>query len=107
MRRRLVAVLAATLMACSNSPPADAGTQLASARDGTIDPAILALMDSASAAYRERDYAAASRYFASAASLDSSLAAPWFGLFLAERALGRPMVADSALRAARRLSIRE
>ncbi len=71
---------------------------------GQLDPAVVALVDSAADAYRAGDYQEARDRFHIAAQRDTSLAASWFGLFMTERALGNREAADSALRRARRLA---
>ena len=107
MRRGPVAALAAAmLIACSK--PAGSETRASAVHpDGVLDPVLLALLDSAAAAYRNNDLESARRHYDGALAIDSTLAAPWFGLFLVHRALGQGEVADSALRIVRRLAQRE
>jgi hypothetical protein len=107
MRRPPVAALVvAMLIACSK--PAGSETETGAVHpDGVIDPGLLALLDSAAAAYRDNDFEDARGHYAAALAIDSTLAAPWFGLFLVNRALGQGEIADSALRTVRRLAQRE
>lgn len=107
MRRGPVATLAvAILIACSK--PAGTGTGEGAVRpDGSLDPRLLALLDSAATAYRADNFETAGRQYAAALAVDSTLAAPWFGLFLVQRALGQGESADSALRTVKRLAQRE
>jgi Flp pilus assembly protein TadD len=85
--------------ACSPARPADA-----SAGGDELSAEVLARLDSASAAYRASDFASARDHYQAVVRLAPDLAAAWFGLYLAERALGRTAPADSALRIARRLA---
>jgi Flp pilus assembly protein TadD len=64
-------------------------------------------MDSAASEYRDHDYERAREHYSDATRLDTTLAAPWFGLFLAHRALGNVAAADSAFMTARRLAQRQ
>ncbi len=64
-----------------------------------------ALMDSAAAVMRTGEYAEAHRLYTAATRIDSTLAAPWFGLFMAGRGLGLDEAADSALDRARTLVV--
>jgi Flp pilus assembly protein TadD len=107
MRCRPVAALVAAMMiACSKPAVSEAGSG-AVHPDGVLDPTLLALLDSAAAAYRDSDFESARRHYERALAIDSTLAAPWFGLFLVHRALGQAEIADSALRTVRRLAQRE
>jgi Flp pilus assembly protein TadD len=56
------------------------------------------------AAYRSRDFATALRHYDSAVRLSSEEAAPWFGVYMAQQALGNRAAADSALRRAQALA---
>lgn len=57
-----------------------------------------AAVDSGNAAYRAGDYEAARRHFRAAARVAPGVGTAWFGVYMAERALGNDAAADSALR---------
>jgi hypothetical protein len=57
-------------------------------------------LDSGNAAYRAGDYGAARSQYQAAVGEDSTAAAAWFGVYMAERALNNELAADSALRRA-------
>ena len=102
MYRAVVAILAAAVCGCSAAPEPDAGQQPGPEADA---PGLLVAMDSAAEAFRAGDYENARRLYELATNADSTLAAPWFGLFMAQRALGNGAQADSALERARRLTV--
>lgn len=60
-----------------------------------LSPAVAAQLDSGTTAYREDDFQRARRHYRRATELDPELASAWFGVMLAERALGNDSVADS------------
>jgi len=106
MRHLAVAVILATLAGCrGRSDP----SVVESAAPDTVDRSSLSyvtvLMDSAAAALGEGHYEEARRLYQAAAAADSTLAAPWFGLFMARRGLGLVRAADSALDRARDLVV--
>lgn len=78
-------------------PGADRGREGAR-RD--LPEAVTAPLDSGNAAYRAGDYGEARRHFRAAVDADSTAASAWFGVYMAERALGNEAAADSALRRA-------
>jgi len=104
MRHLRLAVLIAAVIGCRGRtvPP-----EHEDAVDGTVaqgfSPAVVAMMDSAAARIGDRDYEGAARLYQAAVAMDSTLAAPWFGLFMARRGLGSAAAADSALARAREL----
>lgn len=106
MRHLAVAVILATVAGCRgwSDPPV-----VESASADTIDRGSLShvtmLMDSAAAVLDEGRYEEARRLYQAAAAADSTLAAPWFGLFMAQRGLGLVTSADSALDRARDLVV--
>lgn len=65
-----------------------------------LPEAVASRLDSGNAAYRAGDYGEARRHFRAAADADSTAASAWFGVYMAERALGDEAAADSALRRA-------
>lgn len=66
------------------------------ARRRLPEPA-LAQLDSGNAAFREKDYPEALRHYRGAAELAPEAPAPWFGIYMAERAVGNFTAADSAM----------
>lgn len=65
-----------------------------------LPPSVTVHLDSGNAAYRADDYRRARRHFRAAVEADTTAAAGWFGVYMAERALGNDRAADSALRRA-------
>lgn len=59
---------------------------------------LAAVVDSGNAAYRAGDYREARRHFRAAARGAPDVGTAWFGVYMAERALGNQAAADSALR---------
>lgn len=70
----------------------------------SLPGAAVAQLDSGNAAYRAKDYEHAIRHYQAAVRIDSQQAAPWFGIYMAERALGNVARADSALRRAQKVA---
>lgn len=70
------------------------------ATERDLPRAVTVHLDSGNAAYRAGDYQAARRQYRAAVEVDSTAAAAWFGVYMAERALGDDRAADSALRRA-------
>jgi hypothetical protein len=101
---RLLAGTGATLLsfACRPPEPAPAGTIDATGAD--LPAAVHAHMDSAAAAYSDGDFPGARTHYSTATDSAPDLAAGWFGLVLAERALGNIPAADSALGRARSIA---
>lgn len=66
--------------------------------------AAVAHLDSGNAAYRAKDYPRAIQHYQAATRIDSEQAAPWFGIYMAERALGNVAAADSALQRAQKIA---
>jgi tetratricopeptide (TPR) repeat protein len=66
-----------------------------------LDPAVVAALDSGNLAYRERDYPRALEHFNAAVRMDGQLAAGWFGIYMAELALGNAEAAEAAMEQAR------
>jgi Flp pilus assembly protein TadD len=64
-------------------------------------PEAVAQLDSGNAAFRADDFGAARRHFRSVVEIAPKVAAGWFGLYLAERALGNVEEAERALERAR------
>lgn len=62
----------------------------------TLPPAVRAQLDSGNAAYRARDYEGANRHYRATVQAMPNLASGWFGVYMAESALGNKAAADSA-----------
>ena len=65
---------------------------------------LVAHLDSGSAAYRADDFEAAREQYRAAVAMDSSVTAAWFGVYMAERALGNAEAAEEALKRAQDLA---
>lgn len=89
---RLTVAAAVLLMAACG---ADEGAQADRRADWA--PEVTAGIDSGNAAYRAGDYPEARRHFRAAAAADPAVATAWFGVYMAEEALGNTAAADSAL----------
>ncbi|HUH12593.1 MAG TPA: tetratricopeptide repeat protein [Longimicrobiales bacterium] len=102
-------LLAALAAACGGEAPRDQET-------GTITPesfeeararlpaSAMAQLDSGNAAYRAEDFQAAATHYRTAAREAPDAPAAWFGIYMAERALGNTAAADSAMRRAQSLA---
>jgi len=104
MHRLTVALLTAWAYGCG--APTDSEEAAAAAlqnADHNVMPALLALIDSAAAAYGAGQHLEARRLYLEAVSIDSTLAAPWFGYYMVGHAMGDTAAADSALKKAMRL----
>lgn len=81
-------------------PPGGMGGGSGSSRQSSLPPEIQAALDSGNAAYRSGDYRAALEQFESLAEEHPDVRAAWFGVYMAQRALGNTAAADSAMRRA-------
>lgn len=63
----------------------------------------LAVLDSGSEAFRADDYQSSLAHYTRATELDPEVAAGWFGVFMAQQALGNAEAAAEALERARKL----
>lgn len=70
----------------------------------SLDPAVVAALDSGNHAYRIGDYEGALDYYQDAVDRRDDVAAGWFGLYMAHLALGDDAAADSAMTRARSLA---
>jgi tetratricopeptide (TPR) repeat protein len=61
-------------------------------------------IDSANAAYSEGDYAEANRLYRRGAEIAPDVTATWFGIYMAEHAMGNIAAADSAMARAQALA---
>jgi tetratricopeptide (TPR) repeat protein len=69
-----------------------------------LPPALVEALDSGNAAYRRGDYDVALEFYNNAVDIDDDVAAGWFGVYMAELALGHPEAADSAMMRAQDLA---
>lgn len=69
-----------------------------------LDPAVAAALDSGNAAYRRDDYEAALQHYQQAVELEDGLAAAWFGIYMANLALGNVEEANAAVERAQSLA---
>jgi len=100
-------LLAATLVAALLS--AGCGRSQPPGRDAAQAPAATASgaprmelgagvqLDSGNSSYRAKDYAGALAHYRNAAGRDPSLVAAWFGIYMAQTAMGNTVGADSAM----------
>jgi tetratricopeptide (TPR) repeat protein len=61
-------------------------------------------VDSGNAAFKAKDYQRALGHYREATRLDDDAAAPWFGIYMVQRALGNLAAADSALKRAQKVA---
>ena len=100
-RTAFTALVAATLLAACQ-PPEDQETgsidreDVIQTREG-LDPALVEALDSGNNAYRAGDYESALRWYRDAVDVDDDVAAGWFGVYMAQLALGNTAAADSAM----------
>lgn len=66
-----------------------------------LDPEVRDALDRGNAAYRDRDYEQALEHYHAAVRMDEALAAGWFGIYMAELALGNADAAEAAMEQAR------
>jgi tetratricopeptide (TPR) repeat protein len=104
----LLAVL--LLTACGrDEPPEDQRTDSVTSEEVKAARAdwpagVPELVDSANAAYSQQNYAQASALYRRAAQRGPRLPAVWFGIYMAEHALGNSAAADSAILRAQELA---
>jgi tetratricopeptide (TPR) repeat protein len=104
---RITAIaLLAALAACQNAPRDDQRTGSVRAEDldrarARLSPEVRTELDSANEAYRRGEYEAARERYQVVVRLDESVAAGWFGIYMAETALGNADAAETAIRRAR------
>mgnify|MGYP001821793230 CR=1 FL=1 len=105
MNRGLGIVLAlAALMACRPDDQRTDSIDLEEAMQERADlaPAVAAHLDSGSVLFRADDHEAALEQYRMAVEIDPDAAAAWFGVYMAEAALGNTEAATEALARARR-----
>jgi len=98
-------VVVAMVAACGRSAPATSGGPVADT--GAARPAVelgaASQLDSGNTSYRARDYTGALAHYRAAAERQPRLAAAWFGVYMAQAALGDKAGADSAMARAQSL----
>jgi tetratricopeptide (TPR) repeat protein len=106
-RRRIVlsALTGALLLAACDRPDdqrtgAIQGEDVRAAR-AELDPAVADALDNGNSAYRAREYEQALEHYQTAVELDESVAAGWFGIYMAQLALGDDEAAEAAMEQAR------
>lgn len=70
------------------------------AAERDLPPPVTVHLDSGNVAYRAGEYEEARRHFRAAVAADTTAAAGWFGVYMAERALGNDAAAEAALQRA-------
>jgi Flp pilus assembly protein TadD len=94
----LLAVATATCKP-AEAPPAEVpqAREAAPAAQSVVSPETAAQLDSGSVAFRADDFAGALGHYTKATELAPDLAAAWFGVFMAQEALGNAQAAQEAL----------
>jgi hypothetical protein len=104
----LIAVTAVALGAtsCRERASLEGDVAAAPADDSIVDASatapLTALLDSGNAAFLVHDYARARDFYLRATQLDSTFAAGWFGVYMAEDRLGNAATAAYAMERATR-----
>lgn len=114
MRTRALACLlgALAVAGCQRGGEAPAADQRTAEIDSAtvraartqLPPAVRAQLDSGNAAFKAEDYQGALRHYRAAARLDERAPAAWFGVYMAENALGNSAAADAAIARARAIA---
>ena len=103
------ALVAIPLLLLACSPPDDQetgsirGEEVRQTRE-ELAPELVAALDSGNAAYRRGDYQKALASYNEAVDFDDDVAAGWFGIYMAQLALGNTEAADSAMMRAQELA---
>lgn len=96
----LAVLLAATVACKPEAAPQPDATQVQESSPPAqqpLPPEVAAQLDSGSAAFRADDYAGALAHYTKATELAPDLAAAWFGVAMAQEALGDAQAAQEAL----------
>jgi len=106
MRARHAVTALLVLAASVSCQPDDQRTDTLDAEQGMqsredMPPEALAQLDSGSASFREDDFEAALRHYTRVTEISPDIAAGWFGVYMAEDALGHTEAAEDALERAR------
>jgi tetratricopeptide (TPR) repeat protein len=107
--RAFVAGAAVLLLTTACQQPDDQETGSISREDvqqarANLAPDVADAIDSGNAAYRDQDYQGALEHYQRAAELDDELAAAWFGIYMAQLALGNTEAANDAMDRAQSLA---
>jgi hypothetical protein len=99
----VVLALGLAVVGCGGGGGQSGGTASTSAADTgarvsreQVPPAVAAQLDSGNTAYRAKDYQKALGHYRQAANMAPEFTAAWFGMYMAETALGDTAAADSA-----------
>jgi len=101
--RLALPLLLLSLLACDEGVDDEQLARTHATRDA-LQPDALTHLDSGNTAFSRGDYASAREHYRAATEVQETHAAPWFGLYMAERALGDSAAAEAALRRSRDLS---
>lgn len=95
----MLLVVASSTCKPADAPPTEApqGQEAAPPTQAPVSPEATAQLDSGSTAFRADDFAGALAHYTKATELAPDLAAAWFGVFMAQEALGNPQGAQEAL----------
>jgi tetratricopeptide (TPR) repeat protein len=100
-KRWIVLVLALTAVtACQSRDDQRTDTinpEQARQQRENMPPALVAQLDSGSTSFRDKSYQEALRHYQAATQIDDGVAAAWFGVYMAERALGNEPEALKAM----------
>lgn len=100
----LAAGLATTACRPKEQKAETISTQEAIEARESLPPEVRAQLDSGNAAYGSGDHKAALAYYTKAKDLKNDAAAAWFGIYMAQNALGDEAAAKEALAHAQKLS---
>ncbi len=70
----------------------------------SLPPAFKAELDSGNASFRDKDYQAALAHYQAATKIDEGVVAGWFGVYMAQHALGNEAEAQKAMERVRKLA---
>jgi tetratricopeptide (TPR) repeat protein len=109
--RRLLAVALSLTVGTATAAcrPADQKTGTINAQQAekareTLPPEVLAQIDTANEAFRAGDHQAALEHYTKARDMKNDVAAAWFGIYMAQHALGNDSAAQAALAEAQKIS---
>ncbi|MBI4205104.1 MAG: hypothetical protein HY527_08765 [Betaproteobacteria bacterium] len=104
MNRYWAAAALAIALGCRPDDQETGSIEAADVRGARSDvsPEVAMHLDSGNAAYRAGDYPGALRHYRAIVRADDKHAAGWFGIYMAQLALGNAPAADSALKRAQK-----
>lgn len=100
----LAAVAASTACRPKEEKTGDISAQQATKAPEGVPPAVQAQLDSANAAFRAGDHETALEHYTKARDLKSDDPSAWFGIYMAQKALGNEDSANAALAEAQKIS---